>query len=80
MDPFVTAASDYHDFPDVLRHFKNAGWNLTYEEVGCGRSDLWGGPRGGYHAVFYEKGKREDAIPLIKEWKMILNEDPEEDK
>lgn len=69
MKPFLTAVVDYHDFEQVKKHFKHAGFDLDYVEVGCGHSPVWctGSPVG-YHAVFFEKGKKTDAEELIKKW------------
>lgn len=76
MKPFVTAVDDYHEFEDVVRHFKNAGINLKFEEVGCGFSDLWEESSHGYHAVFYQNKK--EALPLLQKWKEVFKNQEED--
>jgi hypothetical protein len=69
-DPFISAVSDYHEFKNVIRNFADAGIKLKYIEVGCGVTELWGGPYDGYHAVFYTGSKeRTEVKKMIKEWK-----------
>lgn len=69
--PFVSTAGDYHEFNDVVRHFRNAGIRLKYIEVGCGFSEHWNGPNGGYHAIFYQN--KIDAKSLINYMKRYFN-------
>ena len=67
LKPFVTAVSDYHEFDNVIRHFENAGFHLDFEEIGVFKSEFWDEthPFKGYHAVYFEKGKRKTASDFL---------------
>jgi hypothetical protein len=58
--PFVGVVSDYHDFYILSRSLINAGLDLEYIEVDCGMSKYWDSNHGGYHAVFFPKGKQKE--------------------
>jgi hypothetical protein len=66
LKPFLVTVTDYHEFDDVVAHFKCAGIKLKFVEVGCNCK---------YHAIFYPVGKIKQAESLIKYWKNKLEDE-----
>jgi hypothetical protein len=67
--PFVSAVDDYHDFEEVVRHFRNADIKLKYIELGCFKSKFWNKNLNGYHAVFYCGERTKEVDDIVEKWK-----------
>jgi hypothetical protein len=77
LKPFITFAPDYLDFQLIQRAFKHADIDLSYEEVGCGNSEITN-QMGQYHAVFFltESKDRPRVKKFIQDWKSKFNQLP----